>query len=601
MKRQPGRQLVADDGDHGVPPVGGMIARWRGLSGRSRALPALFLMASFASLRCARPEPPADLVLANGRVYTVETAHPWAEAIAVRGDRILRVGKSAEMRALTGPATRVIDLKGRLVLPGLIDGHTHFLDGSIGLGQVDLTGATTLGMIQDRVRRYAAGHPEEPWILGFGWLYSTFQGGMPDRAQLDAVESKRPVFLYSYDGHSAWANSAALKTAGVDRATPQPPASQGAIVVDRRTGAPTGAFKEGASGLIERVAPKPTREKKLQALEQGLRLAASLGLTGVENCSGGAEEVDLYDELERTGRLTLRTITAVPMPETTASLTGASVAKIVALRDAHQGHMVRAGTVKFFADGVIESNTAAMLEPYTNNPATRGVPHYDARQLDAMVNKVDEAGLQIYIHAIGDGAVRESLDALEKAMRARPGQRRRNRLEHIETVAATDIPRFGSLGVIASMQPYHAYPEPNLDTVWAANVGPERLKRAFAWNSLQSAGARLVFGSDWPVVTLDPMVGVRNAVLRQNTEGWPKEGWVPEQRVTLEQAIAAYTINGAFASFEEDLKGSIKEGKLADLVVLSQDLFTIPPAEIHKTRALLTYLGGREVFRDPSF
>ncbi len=578
-----------------------MIARARARFRPAGPVLALALLALFASVRCARPEPAADLVLAHGRIYTVEAEHPWAEAIAVRGDRILKVGKTSEMRAVTGPATRVVELKGRLVLPGLIDGHTHFLDGSIGLGQVDLTGATTLEMVQDRVRRYAAEHPDEPWILGFGWLYSTFRGGMPDRGQLDAVENKRPVFLYSYDGHSAWANSAALAAAGVDRNTPQPPASQGAIVVDPRSGAPTGAFKEGAVGLIEKVVPKPSRETKLQALENGLRLAASLGLTGVENCSGGADEIDLYDELERTGRLTLRTITAVPMPETSAALTDAAVAKIVALRDSHQGRMVRAGTVKFFADGVIESNTAAMIDPYTNNPATRGVPHYDARQLDAMVNKVDEAGLQIYIHAIGDGAVRMSLDALEAAMRARPGRLRRNRLEHIETVAAADIPRFGALGVIASMQPYHAYPEPNLDTVWAANIGPERLQRAFAWNSLGSAGARLVFGSDWPVVTLNPMVGVRNAVLRQSDEGWPKDGWVPAQRVTLEQAIAAYTINGAFASFEENDKGSIRSGKLADLVVLSQDLFTIPPTEIQKTKALLTYLGGREVFRDPSF
>jgi hypothetical protein len=353
-------------------------------------------------------------------------------------------------------------------------------------------------------------------------------------------------------------------------------------------------------GLLEGAIPKPSREQKLAALERGLRHAAGLGVTSIQNCSGGEEEIDLYDQLHRAGRLTLRTATAFTAPDSPAALTDVLVRRILAARDARQDHWVRAGAVKFFADGVIESNTAFMLEPFTNDPATRGVPRYDARQLEAMVRKVDTAGLQVYIHAIGDAAVRMSLDALEVAAREHPGRLRRHRIEHIETIDAADIPRFGALGIIASMQPYHAYPEPNLETVWAANIGPGRLERAFAWSSLAGKGARLVFGSDWPVVTLDPMTGIRNAVLRQDTEGRPAGAWVPQQRVTLEQAIAAYTINGAFASFEEGVKGSIREGKLADLVVLSQDLFRIPPERIHATKVLLTVVGGREVYRDPS-
>ncbi len=575
-----------------------MIARGRA------AAPWVALAAAFGlTLACggSRPEEPADLILAGGRVYTVEAARPWAEAVAVRGGRIARVGKEAEVRALAGPRTRILDLKGRLVLPGLIDSHTHFLDGSLGLEQVDLTDATTLPAIQERIRRYVADHPDEPWILGFGWLYSTFPGGLPDRKDLDAVESRRPVFLYSYDGHSAWASGKALEAAGVTAATPQLRASQGEVVKDPKTGRPTGALKEGAMALVERVVPKPSHDRKLAALEKGLRLAARLGLTSVQNCSGGEEEIALYDDLAGSGRLTLRTSTAFPMPDSPALLTDATVAKIVAISEAHRDNrFVRAGTVKFFADGVVESKTAAMLEPYANDRTTRGVPHYDGRQIAAMVRKVDEAGLQIYIHAIGDAAVRMSLDALGEAARAHPGRRRRHRIEHIETIAVTDIPRFGSLGVLASMQPFHAYPEPNLETVWARNVGPERVQRAFAWNSLALAGARLVFGSDWPVVTLDPMAGIRNAVLRQDTQGRPEGGWVPAERITLEQAVAAYTINGAFASFEEEAKGSIKEGKLADLVVLSQDIFTIPPQDIHTTKVLLTLVGGREVYRDPA-
>lgn len=579
--------------------LAGRVRGWPARAGR--VLSGLALAAGLAACGGAPAEPP-DLILAGGRVYTVEADRPWAEAVAVRGDRIVKVGKEAAVRALAGSATRVVELKGRLLLPGLIDGHTHFLDGSLSLDQVDLTGATTVPAMQERIRRYAASHPDEPWILGSGWLYSAFPSHMPDRKELDAVESRRPVLLYCYDGHSAWANGKALEAAGITARTPQLPRRQGEIVKDPKTGAPTGALKEGAVGLVERVIPKPSHDRRLAALENGLRHAASLGVTSVENCSGGEEEIALYDELRRAGKLTLRTITACPMPDSPALLTDALIAKIVGLREAHEDdHLVRAGTVKFFADGVIEANTAAMLDPYTNDPATKGVPHYDARQLEAMVKKVDAAGLQVYIHAIGDAAVRMSLDALESAMRARPGRRRRDRIEHIETISATDIPRFGHLGVIASMQPYHAYPEPNLETVWAANIGPERKQRAFAWHDLALSGARLVFGSDWPVVSLDPMIGIRNAVLRQSEEAWPEGGWVPGQRVTLEQAIAAYTLNGAFASFEEDLKGSIKEGKLADLVVLSQDLFTIPPEEIHKTKALLTLLGVKEVYRDPTF
>jgi predicted amidohydrolase YtcJ len=511
----------------------------------------------------------------------------------------VKVGTGAEVRALKGPNTREFDVGGGLVLPGFNDGHSHFLDGSLGLDQVNLTGVTTLPAIQEAVRTYAAERPDEPWIVGFGWIYSTFPDRLPHRRDLDAVEARRPVFLYSYDGHSAWCNGAALKAAEITARTPQPPPGQGEIVKDRRTGEPTGALKEGAMGLVERVLPKPSHEKKIAALEKGMKLANSFGITSVQNCSGGQDEIDLYAELQKDGRLTVRTSTAFPMPEKPVELTDAVIGRIEAAKQAHHDHLVRAGTVKFFADGVIESNTAAMLAPYANDPETKGVPHYDARQLQAMVRRVDAAGFQIYIHAIGDAAVRMSLDALEAAARERPGVLRRHRLEHIETIDAADIPRFGALGVLASMQPYHAYPEPNLLEVWAVNVGPGRLERAFAWNSIASAGGRLVFGSDWPVVTMDPLTGLHNAILRQDTDGKPEGGFVAKERVTLEQAIAAYTINGAYASFEEDVKGSITEGKLADLTVVSADLFKIPPQQVHEAKVTLTIFNGREVYSKP--
>jgi predicted amidohydrolase YtcJ len=568
-----------------------MIARAIG------AAAAALVVSVLAACAGAPSAPPADLLIVGGRVFTVEPDHPWAEAVAVRGDRIVKVGTEAEVRAMKGPNTREYDAKGGVVLPGINDSHTHFLDGSLGLDQVDLTGATTLPEMQERVRRFAADHPSEPWILGTGWLYSSFPGRFPGRGDLDAAESARPVFLYSYDGHSAWCNSAALKAAGITARTPQLPASQGEIVKDPKTGAPTGTLKEGASALVDKVVPKPSHDRKKAALVQGMRLANRLGVTSVQNCSGGQDELDLYDELQREGLLTVRTSTAFTMPDTPGELTDAMVATIEAARQGHQDHFVRAGTVKFFADGVIESNTAAMLAPYSNDPSTRGAARYEPAALETMVDRMDAKGFQIYIHAIGDRGVRMSLDALEKATRARPGRDRRHRLEHIETIDAADIPRFGALGIIASMQPYHAYPEPNLLGVWAVNIGPERVERAFAWNAIARAGGRLVFGSDWPVVTIDPLIGIHNAVLRQNTDGTPAGGWVPAQRVTLEEAIAAYTLSGAYGSFEEDLKGSIKEGKLADLAVFSPDVFQVPAADLHKSRVTLTIVNGREVYR----
>jgi hypothetical protein len=570
----------------------------RAARGSAAALPLVILVLAPACGPAAAP--PADLILRGARVHTVDPARPEAGAVAVRGRWIARVGGETAVMRLRGPATRVIDLPaGALVLPGFNDGHTHFLDGALGLDQVDLTGAATLAEIQARVRRYAAARPGEPWILGFGWLYSTFPDRLPHRRDLDAAEKDRPVLLYSYDGHTAWVNSAALRAAEITARTPPLPARQGEIVRDPRTGEPTGALKEGAMAAVERAVPKPSRERRLEALRRGLRHAASLGVTSVQNCSGGQDEIDLYEELRRAGQLTIRTRTASPMPDHPADLTPALLARLVAARDAHQDPYVQAGAVKFFADGVVESNTAAMLAPYANDPAARGTPHYDARQIEAMVRKVDAAGLQIYIHAIGDAAVRMALDALETAVRERPGRRRRHRLEHIETIDAADLPRPARIGVLASMQPYHAYPEPNLLEVWAANIGPARAPLAFAWKALADAGTRLVFGSDWPVVTLDPIPGIHTAVLRQDTDGRPAGGWVPEQRLRLEQAIAAYTINGAFASFEEDLKGSITEGKLADLTVLDRDLFAVPPADLHRSRVLLTVFDGRVVFERP--
>lgn len=530
------------------------------------------------------------MVLLNGRIYTVNPAQPWAEAVAIRGDRIMAVGSSDEIARHTGSATQRIDLGGRLVLPGLIDSHIHFLSGSASLSQLDLNGTSTPAEIQQRLRDYARAHPGTGWIIGRGWNYTTFvPSGLPHRKQIDEVVADRPVLLEAYDGHTLWANTAALKAAGVTRATPDP--RNGKIVRDRN-GEPTGALQESAGSLVERLVLQPSRDENLAALRAGMREAAAVGLTSIVNASGGTDEMELYAELERRGELTLRTYTAMRLR---SGMTAADFDAAVAARQRFTSPWVRAGILKGFIDGVIEGHTAAMLEPYSDDASKKGELNFTPDELNRLVAEADRRGLQVMIHAIGDRGVRVTLDAFESAAKANGARDRRFRIEHIETIAATDAARFGKLTVVASFQPLHAYPDISAEGVWPRNVGPERLERAFAWRLVADGGARLAFGSDWPVVTLNPFDGIENAITRETKDGQPAGGWIPRQKVSLEEAIAAYTIGGAWAQHRERDFGSIEAGKLADLVVLTADLFKIPPHEIHKTRAWRTIVAGKIV------
>jgi len=544
----------------------------------------------------------ADLVLRNGRIYTGDAARPWARALAVKGGRILTVGSDAEAAAHAGPATAILDAAGRLVVPGFNDTHFHLPMGAQQLDAIDLLDAVDLPDIQRRVRDHGRQHPGEPWIRGRGWFYSALPGGRPPtRQDLDAVESTRPVYLEAYDGHSAWLNSKGLERAGITRATPDP---TGGVIVRDTAGEATGMLKEAAVELAYAAQPRPSRAEKLALLERALALLARNGLTAVQNAHGTEEELELYAELERTGRLTARVYTALSavapadaMGARPFATTDELVGKAVELKSRYQGPFVRAGAVKIVADGVIEANTAAMLEPYANAPATRGLPNYTPEALAGLVRALDAGGLQIWTHAIGDGAVRMTLDAYEQAARANGARDRRFRIEHIETHQAADTPRFGALGVIASMQPLHANPTDNETVVWAGAIGPERASRAWAWGSLRRAGARLAFGSDWPVVSMSPFLGLHVAVNRQTPAGKPAGGWLPEQRLSLEEALAGYTTGAAYAAFMDAETGSLVPGKWADLVVLRDDLFAIPPRRLHDNQVLLTMVGGRVVYR----
>ena len=561
----------------------------------SRVISILFVFLTLSGLFpvFARTSATANLVLFNGRIWTGNEKSPWAEAVAIRDNKIVRVGKNADIKSLISKATKVIDLGGRLVTPGFNDAHTHFLGGSLDLTEINLIGARSLEVMQSRIVEYARQHPNEAWLTGAGWEYSSFsRQRLPTRVDLDAVIKDRPVYLRAYDGHTGWANSRALELAGITSATKFD--GFGEIVRDEK-GEPTGVFKEGAQGLVRKLIPNASHDKQLEALRQGMKLATSLGITSIQNASGSVEELALYQELLARGELTLRASIAFSMGKT---LTDEKLAQMISLKEKYRGNpMLRAGAVKFVLDGVIESHTAAMLEPYSDDPKLQGEPSYQVQIYNDLVTRCAKAGFQIYTHAIGDRAVQMALDAYEKIRQGIKQPDLRSRIEHLETVSAHDIPRFARLGVLASMEPIHA--DPDTIDVWSKAVGDERLKRAFPWNELQKNGARLVFSSDWPAtISVDPMRGLHNAVNRRTIEGNPSGGWIPEQRVTPDQALRAYTVTGSYASFEEKIKGIIAPGMLADIIVLSQDIFKIDPLKIHETRVVLNVFDGKIIYRN---
>ena len=556
-----------------------------------------FVFVLLSSFVAAQTPEPADVVITNAKVYTVNSKQPWAEAIAVRGDKILAVGNSKSVEAFRGTATKSIDAKGHLLLPGFTDCHIHFMDGSLGLTRVDLNGAGSVAEIQKRVKEYADTHPREQWILGMGWTYPTFApSGLPDKRILDEVVPNRPVYLVAFDGHSSWANSKALEMAGITRTTADP--ANGKIMRDS-SGEATGALKESAGDLIAKVTPKPTREERLDALRKGIHEANRVGLTRVHSAGGDFEYLDLFDEVRKSGDLTLRFYMAyfLDPPE----LKSEQLAKIEEARRTYHDDWISAGVVKTMLDGVVEAHTAAMLTPYSDDPTQTGKLFWEPQKYKQSVAEMDKRGLQIFTHAIGTRAVRLALDAYQDAGSNNHTHDARHRIEHIETIAAEDISRFGKQGVIASMQPLHAYPDDDTLKIWARNAGPDRASRGFPWHSIEQNGGVLAFGSDWPVVTLNPWSGVQNAVTRQTREGQPAAGFVPNERVSLADAIKGYTLGAAFAGHKEKQEGSLEPGKLADLIIVSQDLFEIKPSEIVNTEVLMTMVGGKVVYESPAW
>ena len=548
-----------------------------------------------AALGCEKSTAPtgptADLLILNGHVYTADQPGTIAQAVAIVGNTIVRVGSNSALIALQGPATRVIDARGGTVAPGFNDSHVHFLDGGLALGDVDLAGLTSLRAVQDEIRAFAAAKPQNAWIVGQGWLYAAFPGGTPTKEQLDAVVANRPAVMNCYDGHSIWVNSKALALAGVTRSTPNP--TNGIIVKDPRTGEPTGHLKEAAADLVQRVMPKPGETERRAALRAAVAEAHRVGVTSIQNAGSSLDEVALYDQAKAAGDLRVRTYLALSASEAT---TAADLDRMdAAWKRLDDDPTLKTGAVKIFADGVIESRTAAMLQPYVKS-TTAGSPNLSAAALTRLVTMIDRRGWQIFIHAIGDRAIRMALDAFEQAQRVNPApaRGRRHRLEHIETIDSADIPRFGRLGVIASQQPVHVQLGDMNSTApsgpWPDNLGAERASRGWVWKSIEDAGGRSTFGSDWPVAPLAATQGIWLAATRI---GPPNA--VP-QRLPMRLAIDGYTRWPAYASFEEQRKGTLAEGMLADVVVLSTNLLAETPAKAADIVVDATIFDGQVVY-----
>jgi hypothetical protein len=528
--------------------------------------------------------PIADIVFVNGKIWTVDKAKPDAEAVAVLGGRILSVGSSANVKKCIGPKTKVIDLKGKRMLPGFIDNHTHFMSGGFQLQSVDLRYSKSEREFANLIRRRAEKYPDR-WITGGDWDHDNWPGGnLPVKELIDQYTMSTPVFVQRYDGHMALANSKALKLAGVDKNTPDP--QGGTIVRDKKTGEPTGVLKDAAMSLVYAKVPDPSEQEMIEAARLALAEARTFGVTSIQDVSSG-QDVRIYQLLRDKGELTSRFHCRLPLSQWQHLAASG-------MRVPFGDEWVRLGSMKEFADGSLGSSTALFFEPFTSDPGTRGLAMdvvLDGR-FERWSLAADRAGLQLSIHAIGDSANSLTLDLFEKITKSNPSWDRRFRIEHAQHIHPKDFARFAKLGVIASVQPYHAID----DGRWAEKrIGHDRCKTTYPFRTFLDNGVKMCFGSDWTVAPLNPILGIYAAVTRRTIDGANPNGWFPEQRITVKEAIEAYTINCAYAVFEENEKGSIVAGKMADLVVLTDDILSIDPVKIETVGVDMTVVDGKIV------
>ncbi len=528
----------------------------------------------------------ADLVLTNGKIWTVDSNNPQAEAVAVWNGTILAVGKTREIKALIGPGTDVIDLEGKLILPGFSDSHTHFVHGGFHLLGVDLREAKTEREFGELLAAKSKELPENAWITGGDWDHDKWPGGnFPTKELIDQYVPDRPVLVGRYDGHMSVANSLALKMAGITAETADP--LGGVIVRQPETGQPTGALQDTATTLVQDIIPPPTRAEIRQAIETGLEHARQHGITCIHQVDLAPLHLEIYQQLLAEGKLTSRIYGFVPIKS------GNDLINLGIRRNFHDKYWIAIGGVKAFVDGSLGSTTALFFEPYVQDPSTVGIYLVDPQELQEQMLEADQAGLQLAIHAIGDRANHELLDMIEEMVSKNGPRDRRIRVEHAQHVSSEDFARFARLNVIVSAQPYHAIDDARFAE---KRIGKERCKTTYAFNSFLENGVTMAFGSDWTVAPLDAIWGIYAAVTRLPLDGSYPGGWFLEQRIPVVEAIKAYTLNPAYTSFQENVLGSITPGKLADMVVLSQDILHIPPETIKETEILYTISNGKIVY-----
>ena len=541
----------------------------------------------------------ADVVIRNAHVYTVDAQRPWARAVAIKGDRIAWVGDENAATSHIGQSTKVVDAGGRLVLPGFIDSHFHVLLG----GNPDvlrIENANSLAEIQRQVREFARRRPELTWIEVEGWNYSAFPNGtLPTWKDLQGLTGGRPAFLVAYDYHTIWMNREALREFGITRKTEKVIFAE-KLEKDAKTGEPTGivtgfgstGLSEGAETELRKHLPSHEVEAISRDVANNVAAAVKAGITTVVDPQSYLEDLEVYSRLRRDGRLPARLQVALFHRRGTTEET------LKLFDDARQKYnddWLRVSAVKLYIDDVIEPHTAALLEPYADRPETRGELDYPPDEFKEVVARLDRMKFQVFIHSIGDRGIRTALDAIEYTEKHNGPRDRRDELIHIECLNGQDLPRFKQLGVIACMQPRHCAPD--ITGQWAKAVGPARWKYAWAFRSLRDSGATLAFASDWNVAEMAPLIGIYTALTRKGLDGKPEGGWVPEQTIDLETAIRAYTINGAYANFVEQNRGSVSPGKYADLVIVSDDLFKIPADKIKDAKVVWTMVGGKEVWK----
>lgn len=531
--------------------------------------------------------PKAEIMITGGVVWTgLSSGTPQRGGVALAGGRVLAIGDEGSLARYADSKTERIEANGGLVMPGFTDGHTHFVDGGFQLVSVDLRTAATPSEFIRRLKVYAQGLKPGEWILGGDWDHTLWPGQpLPHHEWIDSVTPNNPVFVNRLDGHEALANAVALKAAGVTKQTPTP--SGGEILRDSRTGEPTGIFKDGALDLFDRAVPEPSPLQRDSALARALASAASLGVTATAHMSASWADLASYRRIERAGRLTLRAALYLPLASWHA------VADTVA-RAGRGDEWVKIGGLKGFMDGSAGSRTAYFFDAYSDSADYHGLLQHPEADMRRWIGAADSAGLQVAVHAIGDRANAIILSIYDSVARAHGPRDRRFRVEHAQHLRPQDIPLFGKLGVIASTQPYHAID----DGRWVERrIGPIRIKTTYAFRTLLGDGARLAFGSDWTVAPLDPILGVYAAVTRRTLDGKNPGGWVPEQKISLEEALRAYTAGNAYATFDEAERGTLAPGHVADVVVLDRNLFTTPPESLDHAHVRFTIVGGKVVYR----